>query len=271
MRRLIAIAIVVAGAALPVCAQRGGGGHGGGGHSGGGFAGRSGSFASHSSGGFVSHSAPAFRGSYAPMSRAGLMGSPQAGSSRNLSPAPGATLARRAPVYYRRPPVPVGANRYRLPYVSYYGAGYGYGVAGWIVPDCYDYPDYAGCSYYDDSTYYGDSAYANQAVGPPPPADYPQEAYAAPPVDQSEAAQGDAYRPAYQPPQPEPEAEDAVTLVFKDGRPSEQIHNYMLTRTTLYVQDAPRRMIPVADLDLAATMKVNKDAGVDFQLPGSGR
>jgi hypothetical protein len=30
-------------------------------------------------------------------------------------------------------------------------------------------------------------------------------------------------------------------------------------------------VIPVADLDLAATQKVNKDAGVDFQLPGSGR
>jgi hypothetical protein len=72
-------------------------------------------------------------------------------------------------------------------------------------------------------------------------------------------------------PQPPPEPEDAVTLVFKDGRPNEQIRNYMLTRTTLYVQDAQRRVIPVADLDLAATQKVNKEAGVDFQLPGSGR
>jgi hypothetical protein len=264
MRRLIAVAIVVAGVALPVCAQRGGG-HGGGGHSGGGFAGRSGSFASHSSG-FAGHIAPAFRSSYAPMSRPGFMGSPQVGSSRVLSPAPGTTLARRgaAPIYYRRPPVSPGAYRYRLPYVSYYGAGYGYGAAGWSDPDCYDFPDSAGCGYYDDSTY------ANQAVGPPASVDYPG-GYAPPPGEQADVAPPEAYRPAYAQPQPPPEPESAVTLVFKDGRPSEQIHNYMLTRTTLYVQDEHRRVISVADLDLAATQKVNKDAGVDFQLPGSGR
>jgi hypothetical protein len=62
-----------------------------------------------------------------------------------------------------------------------------------------------------------------------------------------------------------------VTLVFKDGRPAEQIHNYMLTRTTLYVQDERRREIPVDELDLAATVKANKAAGVDFQVPGGTR
>jgi hypothetical protein len=57
-----------------------------------------------------------------------------------------------------------------------------------------------------------------------------------------------------------------VTLVYKDGR-TEQIHNYMLTRTTLYVQDQQRREIAIADLDLDATAKVNRDAGGDFQIP----
>jgi hypothetical protein len=64
---------------------------------------------------------------------------------------------------------------------------------------------------------------------------------------------------------------DAVTLVFKDGRPSEQIHNYILTRTTLYVTDAHHREIPVADLDLAATEKANREAGITFKLPQAGR
>ncbi len=64
-----------------------------------------------------------------------------------------------------------------------------------------------------------------------------------------------------------PQNEDAVTLVFRDGRPSEQIHNYALTRTTLYVLDEHRRDISVDELDLDATAKVNRDAGVDFQLP----
>jgi hypothetical protein len=62
-----------------------------------------------------------------------------------------------------------------------------------------------------------------------------------------------------------------VTLVFKDGRPTAEIHNYMLTRTTLYVQDEHRREIPVEDLDLEATQKINKSNGIDFQLPGAGR
>ena len=63
------------------------------------------------------------------------------------------------------------------------------------------------------------------------------------------------------------ESEAAVTPVFKDGRPPEQIHNYLLTRTTLYVRDQHHRDIPLNQLDLAATQKVNHDAGVDFQLP----
>ncbi len=49
------------------------------------------------------------------------------------------------------------------------------------------------------------------------------------------------------------ESEDAVTLVFKDGRPPEQIHNYLLTRTTLYVWNQHHRDIPLNQLDLAAT------------------
>jgi hypothetical protein len=57
--------------------------------------------------------------------------------------------------------------------------------------------------------------------------------------------------------------------VFKDGRPAQQIHDYILTRTILYVQDTGTREIPVADLDLAAMEKVNKAAGVDFQLPSA--
>jgi hypothetical protein len=64
-----------------------------------------------------------------------------------------------------------------------------------------------------------------------------------------------------------PASQEAVTLVFADGRPSEQIHNYMLTRSTLFVLDQHHRDIPLDELDLAATAKVNHDAGIDFHLP----
>ena len=264
MRRLIAVAIVVAGVALPVCAQRGGG-HGGGGHSGGGFAGHSSSFASHS-GGFAGHSAPVFRSSSAPMSRPGFMGSPQLGTSRYAAAARSLS-GGRGPVGgypYRRPSAPDrrsgyrGDDRYRRPYIPAYGLGFPSGFSIW--------PGSLDDGFYDNSGY-DDSNYAN----PAPPADYGPPQYPAPPDEQTGVAPPEAYRPAYAQPQPPPEPESAVTLVFKDGRPSEQIHNYMLTRTTLYVQDEHRRVISVADLDLAATQKVNKDAGVDFQLPGSGR
>ncbi len=69
--------------------------------------------------------------------------------------------------------------------------------------------------------------------------------------------------------QPSLYTNDAVTLIFKDGRAPEKIYNYALTRTTLYVTDAKRQEIPVAALDLAATEKVNRAVGVRFQLPGT--
>jgi len=56
-------------------------------------------------------------------------------------------------------------------------------------------------------------------------------------------------------------------LVFKDGRTPLEIHNYALTPTTLYVLDQQRREISVEEIDLAATQKVNRDAGIDFQFP----
>jgi hypothetical protein len=72
-------------------------------------------------------------------------------------------------------------------------------------------------------------------------------------------------------PAPAAENTEAVTLVFKDGRASEQIHNYILSRNTLSVLDGRHRDIPVDQLDLVATEKANREAGVDFHLPASAR
>jgi hypothetical protein len=118
-----------------------------------------------------------------------------------------------------------------------------------------------------------DSEYASPPVAPAPAENYVAPDYGPGPVEQAEAAPAEPFRPEYVRPQPAPELEPAtaVTLIFKDGRPSEQIQNYMLTRTTLYVQEKRLREIPVDQLDLPATAKVNKDSGVDFQLPGSAR
>ncbi|AXC10821.1 hypothetical protein ACPOL_1475 [Acidisarcina polymorpha] len=98
----------------------------------------------------------------------------------------------------------------------------------------------------------------------PPGPGYDQQGYAPMPP-----------RPEYQP-QPssssEPPAQPEVTLLFKDGRPPQQVQNYALTQTTLYVFDgAKRREIPLEQLDLEGTEKTNRDAGIDFQVPTEGQ
>ena len=256
MWRLIAVALVVAGVALPVCAQRGGGHGGSGGHSSG-FTSRGGGFASYS-GGFASRSTPMIRGSFPATERAGVMAAPQFGSriaphvTANLVQNPSALSSNRRPINPGRYPA-------RRPNVPLYWRGASYGVA--LVP----YPGYLGVPYdgtYDDSTYVSPAA-----MNYPAEDDYAQQA------QQSEATQNNDYPPAYAPPppSPEPEAESSVTLVFKDGRPVEQIHNYILTRTMLYVRDEPHRDIPVDQLDLDATEKMNHDADVNFKLPTGAR
>ena len=259
MGRLIAVALVIAGVSLPLCAQRGGGRGGSMGHSGG-LASRSGGFASYS-GGFASHSAPALRGSFIAMGRTSFMVAPQFSNSRIVRVTPDLRVVVQSPsaLYSNRRPVNAGEHPARRPNVPLYWRGVPYGVALWPgagylgVP--YD-------EYYDDST-----NVSPEAVNYPAEGDYAQQ------VQQSEATPNDYYAPAYAPPppSPEPEAESTVTLVFKDGRPVEQIHNYILTRSMLTVWDEYHRDIPVDQLDLVATEKVNHDAGVDFQLPTVAR
>jgi len=129
-------------------------------------------------------------------------------------------------------------------------------ISPWIDPG---YPGYYPDSYLDsdagdDQPYYPQQpeyGAAPEPDGQMPPAPYMEQ----PPAPQQSVAAA-----------PLP-AEDAVTILFKDGRPPLQIHNYALTRTTLYVRDQRHRDIPLDELDLAATVKANHDAGVDFQLP----
>lgn len=63
-----------------------------------------------------------------------------------------------------------------------------------------------------------------------------------------------------------------VTLVFNDGRPSEKVQSYLLTNSSIFVADpGHQRKIPIAQLDLPATIEQNREAGVDFELPSGSR
>jgi hypothetical protein len=245
--------------------------------------------------GFASHQgpSPASRGSgaaYAPASR-GAYG------STSLFPSPGITSTR--PVYFSN-----GIARYSTP--DHRGPRYGYnggsigalslGYPGYLGFD--DDPDFLNPTYNPNTAGDGSGLLPEAVINPQPPVvnyggypepgygSYPQSAY--PPSSYPESGYPQPTEQAAANPEPEPvptpflappvrhtaapkpaplPEEDAVTIVFKDGRPNEQIRNYALTRTALYITAGKVRTIPVDDIDLAATEKANAKAGVDFQLP----
>jgi len=255
MMRFAAVALVVVGLAFPACAQRGGGGHGG--------------------GGFAGHSAGAFHGGFAAPRSSGGMAGRSYGNTRyparsfRANPNSNFRSGFRAP--YSRVPYnqryASGGERYRRPYSSGHRAPFFfYPIPDWIGlgplgcdPDAMIYDDDSDeCMQQPDDSdqpmiYGGDQG--DQGEPLPPPPDQPQ--YAPP-----------AYRlPAQPRSTPLPTNEIATTIVFKDGRPPEQIHNYALTQTTLFVLDQQHRDIPLDQVDLAATEKTNRDVGVEFQVP----
>jgi hypothetical protein len=113
---------------------------------------------------------------------------------------------------------------------------------------------------------------------PAPPPDYDQQPPPGyeqqPPPGYEQQPPPPGYEPpAYDPParaprsSPLPANQIATTIVFNDGRPPEQIHNYALTQSTLFVLDQQHRDIPLDQINLAATEKLNRAAGVDFRPP----
>lgn len=245
MKRVVVVALGLALIALPVCAQRGGSRGGLSGHSG-----------SGSRGGFAasgSRVGSGYRGVVS--SRPSLGRAPIAvqGLQRGSGGTAGADAGARAPYRYQ----------HRRPYVSPYGSRFIYGISGYGVPGPYiqDYPD----GYdYDAAPAAPDSNYQGFETLPP----YPEQPAEAPGVYPAASAR----------PQTASELtnsgltnEDGVTLVFKDGRPPVQIHDYVLTRNTVYVWDRHQRVIPIDQLDMVATAKANSDAGIDFALPETPR
>jgi hypothetical protein len=138
--------------------------------------------------------------------------------------------------------------QYRAPYPYFFGYGFPlpYGLAG------------------DGFSGNNQDSVASASPLPPPPS-APEDA------GPELAANGPPlYRPLYQEPpivapvHPQP----ATTLIFKDSRPSKQVHNYALTANTLYALDGDTRQeIPLSLLDVPATIEANRAAGVDFALP----
>lgn len=160
-----------------------------------------------------------------------------------------------------------GRNRGRRSGVGFVG------YTTYLVPNMVGYPYGFGLPFDGDSENDGDQGAAYQ-----PEASAENSVQ---PIDHAEApaaesmAPANLYRPEYQPYLSQPVSapvnpQPATTLIFKDGKPNEEVHNYVLTSTTLYGFDnGRRREIPLSELNLPATIAANRSAGVDFALPGS--
>jgi hypothetical protein len=148
----------------------------------------------------------------------------------------------------------MGGVGYRRHYPYIYGS-----YAG-LIPFGYGLPLPYGLPYGNDQ---------DDTAGPQPG---PEQADYGPEHPQLAANAPPSFRPRYQP-QGEAvpvNAQPTTTLIFNDGRPPLQVHNYALTASTLYALDGESRMeIPLSLLDVPATVAANGSAGVDFALPVS--
>jgi len=155
----------------------------------------------------------------------------------------------------------------------YYGYGYGYGYYGGLAYDT---------SYYDSSYSSDEALYQRQVASQVDQLSREvqdlreelrersmQPVYAPAPQNPTSEAQPHASRQdsstsaKTQPSRPEL----ATVLVFRDQR-IQEVKNYaIMGKNLVVVADQRQRKIPLADLDLAATTKLNEERGVDFQVP----
>ena len=216
--------------ALPVWAQRHGGG-GGGGH----FASRGGS-AVHSSG----------------MHSSGVLSS----GGRSSGSFRGGSFSRRSGVRIR-----TGNPYYN--YRGFYGRGYSsyYPYAGY-------YP-YGYYGWYDNSLAYNtDNEDQDSYAGASYPAPYPENDSGLQRDVQALNGKIDRLQADVEARnRPKTDLEPATALVFRDQH-IEEVRNYAIAGETLWIlNDKAAKKIPLAQLDLAATVKMNDERGVDFQVP----
>jgi hypothetical protein len=235
MRRWLGIATLTLGLlAMPVWAQRHGGG-GGGAHFASGGSHSSGAVRSGSSG-HISSSSSSYRGAIS-----GVRGSGYRGS--------GVRVLSGNPNYRRR----VYGPGYYYPY------GLGYPYYSWYA-DPLDSP-----SDYQDGDDQSDGQSADSSAD-----------YSGPYRDDSglqsdvQALSGKVDRlqaDVEARNRPRAELQPATALVFRDQH-VEEVHNYAISGGTIWVfGEQAAKKIPLTQLDLDATVKMNDDRGVDFQVP----
>jgi hypothetical protein len=254
MRRLMSITVFALFLAVPVWAQRGGGGHAG--------------FGSGHAGSFSEHAGFSSGGNFSSGMRSG------AGFSHGLTQAsrPGSSRGPFLHDGFRGDRFRNGfGNRFRTygfrnNCFGYRCWGYGY---PWVYGGYYDpfwWGD-SGSSY--DEDYERNRAFANEMN---------EQSLEEQQMLRQEEADGDRDLYARSDPAPRHASGDkpegtpimpATVLVFRDQHQKE-IQNYAIVGQTLW-NFAPQRTekIPLFDLDLPATTKANDDRGITFRVPTS--
>lgn len=195
------------------------------------------------------------------------------------------SLAFRNGGTFWNPTQPVRPHNFpRHPHSGYWGSAY----YGGFLPYAYAYP----YSYpYDPSGYtaYAPGTFDNLPYpGYPYPAGYapyPTNGYA--PAAQSYASATSSSAPSAPASPPAPAAQqqsaapsaggvttvngsgeksDPTVLVFRDGH-RQQVDNYAIMGSTLFVLSGERTRIALAELDVPATMRLNEERGVEFHVP----
>lgn len=171
--------------------------------------------------------------------------------------------ARSGAIYYHHGFYPVHrpfrfGSRFGYPWrYSWWGYPLGYGVG-------YGYPIFSG-----DPGWSGDPMQSN----PPYDSSYDQDRQRQQnQIDRlsEEVARLQQERQASGPSsqsQPKASIRGETVLIFRDKH-SEEVQNYAILGKTFWIFNEERaRKIPIAELDVPATIKANQDRGIDFSLP----
>lgn len=155
---------------------------------------------------------------------------------------------------------------------GWYAGSYGYGYPGYL----YSYPYAINSGFYDwddsEDSGYGSDGSASQGYAeavPNPGYDGGTEPTQGQTYSQAPAADARMPRPAYAGMSTSaPEPEQAITVIFKNGRAPETIHNYLMNSRTLTDLDQQHyEQIPLNQIDIAATEQTNRARGLVFQVP----
>ena len=140
------------------------------------------------------------------------------------------------------------------PYAGYYGYG-GYGYPWYYGDDSYSADSYQSYPAYDNSSAYAENDRVQSQIDRlENEVDRLREEREA---RESQSSKSSRSKAEVQP----------TELVFRDKH-TEEVQNYAIVGQTFWILNNEKaRKIPIAQLDIPATRKVNEDRGVDFQLP----